>query len=154
MSVAEFWRRFLAETGRDGATEYMDCYNFCATEELANELLSLVLSGQKCATSSAVAAYEAEGERLPQVGDLCIVTDWDGKPGCVIETTAVTVLPFCEMTFEICSREGEDETLESWQEGHRRFFAEDARALGYEFSEEMAIVFEDFKVVYTAEGAR
>ena len=148
-----FWQRFLAETGRDGATMYVDCYHFCATEELANKLLALVLNGQKRATSAAVAAYEAEGEPLPRVGNLSIVTDWNGNPGCVIETTAVTLIPYNEMTFEICKREGEDDTLESWQAGHRTFFTEDASALGYEFTEDMLLVFEDFRVVYEAEDA-
>ena len=146
--IATFWQRFLAETGRDGATKYADCYHFCATEAAANELLTLVLSGQKRATSSAVAAYEAAGEPLPRIGDLCIITDWDGNPRCVVETVAVTRMAFNEMTFEICSREGEDECLDSWQVGHRRFFADEGRELGYEFTEDMPIVFEDFRVVY------
>ncbi|MPM92276.1 hypothetical protein SDC9_139411 [bioreactor metagenome] len=87
---------------------------------------------------------------MPKRGSLSIVTDWDGNPRCVIETTAVTILPFREFTFEICSREGEDDSLESWQRAHTRFFTEDGKALGYEFSEDMPVVFEDFEVVYRA----
>ena len=52
------------------------------------------------------------------------------------------------MTIDICKREGEDDTLESWQQGHRHFFTEEGKAMGYEFSETMPVVFEDFEVVY------
>jgi uncharacterized protein YhfF len=54
------------------------------------------------------------------------------------------------MTFDICSREGEDECLETWKDGHRRFFTLDAAEMGYEFTEDALVVFEDFAVVYQA----
>lgn len=92
--------------------------------------------------------YEIEGERIPQVGDLSIVTDWEGVPRCVIETTKITIIPFSEITYDICKREGEDDTLESWVKGHAHFFKEEGKQIGYEFSDNMPVVFEDFKVVY------
>ena len=61
---------------------------------------------------------------------------------------AITIMPFNEMTFEICDREGEYDSLEDWQDDHRRFFIEDGEAEGYSFSEDMPIVFRDFEVVY------
>lgn len=109
----------------------------------------MVLSGKKQATASSLLSYEIEGCRIPQIGDYNIVTDWKGNPRCVIETTNVTILPFNQITFDICRREGEDDTLESWQKGHRNFFMEDGKKLGYEFSENMPVVFEDFKVVFS-----
>jgi uncharacterized protein YhfF len=30
------------------------------------------------------------------------------------------------MTYDICKREGEDDTLASWHEGHIRYFKEEA----------------------------
>ena len=57
-------------------------------------------------------------------------------------------MPFRDMTFDVCKREGEDDTLESWQQGHRKFFAMEAAELGYEFNEDMPVLFEDFEVVW------
>lgn len=148
MMVNEFWQEFLLQNNKDSNTQYIECFHFELTERLANELLELVLLGKKCATASSRLAFEKENSRMPQPGDYSIVTDWNGIPHCVIETTAVTVLPFNEMTYDICSREGEDDTLKSWQDGHRRFFTEDGKQLGYQFSEDMPVVFEDFKVVF------
>lgn len=64
----------------------------------------------------------------------------------------MTILPFKDMTFDICKREGEDETLESWQRGHIRYYTAEGKQLGYEFTEDLPIVFEDFKVVYVREA--
>ncbi len=150
MNVNEFWKKFLKDTNKGESTKYIECFHFELTEKLANELLELVLTGQKRATSSSLWTYEIEGERIPKVGDYSIVTDWEGTPRCVIETIAVTILPYKDITFDICKREGEDDCLESWQRGHERFFVEDGKAIGYEFSKEMPVVFEDFKVVFKA----
>ena len=146
MEIAQFWQIFLESTGRDPETRYQECFHFDDNECSANELLALVLSGKKRATASSLYAFP-EGEH-PRPGNLSIVTDWAGNPRCVIETRNVQILPFREMTFEICSREGEDECLETWQAGHRRFFTQDGEEMGYIFSEDMPVVFEDFEVVY------
>ena len=148
MTVNEFWQEFLTSAKLDSSTKYLDCFHFDLTEEWANKLLALVLEGKKKATASSLYSFEKTLGRLPQVGDYSIVTDWDGNPRCVIETIAVTILPFNEMTYDICKREGEDDTLESWKEGHRHFFTEDGKEEGYEFSETMPVVFEDFVVVF------
>ena len=149
MTIDAFWQDFLVHAGLDANTKYFDIFHFDLSEKVANELLQLVLSGQKRATASSLPAFQQEGTRIPQVGDYSIVTDWDGVPHCVIKTTAITTLPFNEITFDICKREGEDECLETWQEAHRRFFTEEGQLLGYEFTERMPVVFEDFEVVYT-----
>lgn len=148
MTVDEFWNEFLTETGKDKSVKYIESFHFELTEKLANELLELVLSGQKKATSSSLWSFKVNGERIPEVGDYSIVTDWDGNPRCIIETTAVTRLPFKDMTYDICKREGEDDNLESWQRGHKKYFTEEGKVVGYTFTEEMPVIFEDFKVVY------
>lgn len=121
--------------------------HFERTEKAANYLLGLVLEGKKRATSSSLWAYEIEGEAVPKVGDRYVITYWDGTPGCVIETTNVRIIPYADMTYEIARLEGEDDTLESWQKTHQQFFTEEGKELGYIFSENMPVVFEEFKVI-------
>lgn len=143
-----FWNRFLEKSGYDKSKKYLEAFHFELTEDLANELLNLVLEGKKKATSSSFKAYEKEGAKLPKIGDLSIITDWNGNPRCVIETKNITIIPFKDITYDICSREGEDDSLESWREGHSRFFSNEGKEIGYEFTEEMLVVFEDFEVIY------
>ena len=89
MTVDEFWQNFITDFNIVKSTKYVDSFYFDLTEEWANKLLELVMSGKKKATASSLHHFELTGNRLPQVGDYSIVTDWDGNPHCVIKTTAV-----------------------------------------------------------------
>lgn len=149
MTSDEFWNHFLKETGKSANTTYLESFHFEMTEKLANELLNLVLIGQKKATASSQQYYERQDERIPQPGDYSIVTDWAGEPKCIIETKKVIIQPFQDITFELCSLEGEDDSLESWRAGHRAFFMAEGKELGYNFTEDMPVVFEVFEVVYS-----
>ena len=147
-SVEEFWQEFKRTNDIEANVDYYDCFHFDNSEEWANKLLALVLAGKKTATASSLLYYQNNNVRQPQAGDYSIVTDWQGKPYCVIQTTAVTLIPFNEMTYDICKREGEDDSLESWKSNHVNFFSQDGQDSGYQFTESMPVLFEDFKVVY------
>ena len=146
--IDSYWHCFLKETSRDKDLKYFECFHFDLTEKWANELLRLVLEGKKRATSSSLLYYQKNDIPLPKAGDCSIVTDWEGNPKCVIQTTNVTILPFKDITFDICKREGEDENLQSWQEGHVDFFTADGNSEGYDFTWDMPVVFEDFEVIF------
>ncbi len=53
---------------------------FGDTVELADELIGLILRGPKRATASAVADYEADDEKLPELDDLWVGCDGKGAP--------------------------------------------------------------------------
>ena len=148
MTVQAFWEAFLRDTGRSADTPCPEAFHFDLTEKWANELLRLVLEERKQATSSSLTCYELEGERVPVPGDLSIVTDWAGEPHCVIETMQVDILPFRDMTFALCRLEGEDDSLDSWRRSHINFFTAEGQEAGYVFTEDMPVIFEQFRVIY------
>lgn len=148
IGVDEFWKAFLKDSNKGEDIKYSDCFHFELTEKLAEELLKLVLCGKKKATCSSLSSYESEGIPIPKKGDYSIVTHWNGNPECIIETTDVKVMPFKDITFDICRMEGEDDSLESWRNGHKRFFESEGKEIGYIFTEDMQVVFEIFNVVY------
>lgn len=125
----------------------LEKWHFELTEGACNYLLDLVLKGQKRATSSSVLGYRIEGEEIPKAGNISVITDWDGNPRCVVRTTKVRIIPYKDITFDIAKLEGEDDTLESWRNNHEAFFKEEGMELGYEFSEDMEVIFEEFEVV-------
>lgn len=121
-------------------------WHFEITEKASNYLLGLVLEGKKRATASSLWAYELD-DPITHMGEQSVITYWDGTPACVVRTTNVRILPFCDITFDIAKLEGEDENLESWRRKHKRFFEEEGKQVGYEFTEDMLVVFEEFEVV-------
>lgn len=142
-----YWQQFLTDTHRLADTRYHEAFHFDLNKKSADELLKLVLSGKKKATCSSVYEWQADNH-APKAGDLSIVTDWDGMPACIIKTLKVETLPFCEMTFELCSKEGEGMCLETWQQNHERFFKADGKRRSYTFTWDMPVVYEEFEVIY------
>lgn len=148
-----FWRPFAAKAGSPVDERFYEAFYFGDSEALANELAGLVLAGKKRATAGSVWSAQAEGKRLPQPGDLSIVTNWSGEPLCVIETESVNVAPFNEVPADFAAAEGEgDGSLEFWREAHRSYFSRECLAAGREFSESMLVACERFKVLYSAAG--
>jgi uncharacterized protein YhfF len=147
-TVLEFWNAFVA-TGAGNEQNPYESFAFGNSEKLASALAALVLSGTKRATTSAVWSYEISGQRLPAPGDQSIVTNWDGQPICIIETTQVDVMPLNQVSAEFAAVEGEgDGSLSFWVEGHRRYFSRECERAGQAFCEEMLVACERFKVVY------
>lgn len=147
--LSAFWHEFVAASGGADEGRFYGSFFFGDSEELAKELAELVLRGAKRATAGAHWAYEAEGQRLPEPGDLSIVTDWFGQPQCVIETQSVEVVAFHEVTAEFAATEGEgDGSLAFWRQAHREFFSRECTAAGREFTESMRVVCERFELRY------
>ena len=149
MVIEGFWQEFLSATNKNPLLKHTGDWCFDLPEHETNYLINLILSGKKTATTSCLLSYEIENDTLPQVGEYDILTDLDGNPLCVLQTTNVTVLPFKDVTFDICKREGENDSIESWQALHREFFIKEGKELGYIFTDDALVVFEDFEVVYS-----
>ncbi len=152
--IAEFWESARVAAHLNPMPGYFPealrgtlpppAWSFGDSDELADELLDLVLSGAKTATSTSLAEYVAAGEELPGEGDLSIVLDGRGEPRALILTTAMEVVPFDEVDADHASAEGEgDGTLEDWRVEHRKYF----ERIGV-FNEKMQVVVERFEVLY------
>ena len=149
--IQAFWERFCFHKGIARNTPWLDCFHFEMTRGAAEKLLGLVLAGVKQATCSSLYSFQAEQLRVPKQGDLSIVTDWEGHPHCVIQTTGVTLVPYRDVTWDMAKREGEDTEMVTWRRNHLAFFMAEGKELGYVFSPDMMVVFEDFQVVYMEE---
>ena len=144
-----FWNDFLKNSSENAIKNYYETFHFCDNEADANELFKLVLEGKKQATASLYWEYEVENEKLPEVGNLSIVTDWNGEPKCIIETTNVNIYPFDEVNAEFAAKEGEgDCSLEYWRRVHWDCFGRYCKHLRKEPSVKMPVVCEQFKVIY------
>ena len=150
-TLAAFWTRCVAAT--DVPTESQltsDVWSFGDNPEMADRLLELVLAGPKRATAGALADYEHDGEPVPEVGDLSIVTDGAGRPRAVLRVTDVRVGPLSSVDDRFAWDEGEgDRTRAWWLEAHRGFFHRYLPTIGVEYDDDIATVFQRFEVVYS-----
>lgn len=123
--------------------DYFECFAFGDSPEMADELLALVLAGKKTATVSVV----LEDEQAPSIGACSLVLDGSGKPACVIKTVYLETVKFCDLTWDMVRKEGEDDSFEQWKAGNIRYWTRDAAKRGYSFTDQTPITFECFEVV-------
>jgi ribonuclease BN (tRNA processing enzyme)/uncharacterized protein YhfF len=127
---------------------------FGDSPQLADELIAFVVDGPKRATAGLVASYAADGEPLPRAGSHWVACDGSGKPRAVLRSTELRVGPLSSVDAQFAWDEGEyDRTLETWLDGHRRYFRRECERIGIEFSDDLEVCFERFEVVWPPEVA-
>lgn len=144
-----FWRAFCANNSQVDFDEPYQGWFFGDTPELAKSLAGLVLQGKKRASGSLVLINEMKPESAPILDGYSVVTDFEGNPQCVIQTTEIRRLPFNEVDARFAFDEGEgDQTLEYWRDVHYKYFTKECRESGIEFDESMLVCCEGFKLLF------
>ena len=150
-SVKAYWQKFLSTLPLDSPyhSKAYVAEGWGDNPAMADELGALILQQIKTATCSALWGWEAEGNPIPQKGLITIALDGHGEPLCIIETVEVTIRKYNEVDAGFARAEGEgDLSLNYWREAHKNFFSRTLSKIGKEFSEEMPLVCERFRVIY------
>lgn len=150
-SIKAYWQKFLSTLPPD-SRYYSKTYiaeGWGDGPEMADELGALIVQGIKTGTCSALWEWEAEGNPIPEAGYITIALDGRGEPLCIVETVEISIHKYNEVDADFARAEGEgDLSLEYWREAHRNFFSRVLPKVGREFSEDMLLVCERFKVIY------
>ncbi|MED5622110.1 ASCH domain-containing protein [Ideonella sp. BN130291] len=148
-AIQAFWNDFARQHGNGVHARFYESFCFCDNEADADALAALVLAGTKRATAGLAWSNEHHGTPMPTPGALSVVTTWAGAPVCVIETTAVELLPFDQVSSEFAAAEGEgDGSLAYWRDAHWRYFCRECERLQRTPTPQMPVVCERFEVVY------
>ncbi|BAQ69538.1 hypothetical protein NHU_02387 [Rhodovulum sulfidophilum] len=118
-----------------------EAFRFGDSAASSEALLSLVRSGKKTATCSALRDIQ-NGEPMPTIGRRDIALNWDGTPALVIETVELVQCRFDEVTEAMALAEGEDDSLDAWRKGHGSYFKRNGG-----FSPDMQIIWERFILI-------
>jgi uncharacterized protein YhfF len=150
-AIEAYWQRFLSSLPQDSPyrTKAYVAEGWGDSPAMADELGALVVQGIKTATCSAFWEWEAERNPIPQAGLVSIALDGRGEPLCIVETVEVTVRQYNEVEADFAREEGEgDLTLNYWREAHKNYFSRVLKKIDKEFSEDMPLVCERFRVIY------
>jgi len=150
-TVNDYWQKFLSTLPKDSlyhSKSYV-AEGWGDSPKMADELGTLIAQGTKTGTCSALWEWETEGNPIPEVGLVTVVLDGKGEPLCIIETTEVSIRKYNEVEADFARAEGEGNlSLEYWRAAHKNFFSRTLPKIGKEFSEEMPLVCERFKLIY------
>lgn len=133
------------------ASRHLAADYFCADEANANLCANLVLKGEKRATCGLAHWVDSGTERMPQVGDLLIVQNWNREPVALVALEAVERLPFHAIDADFAAAEGEgDKSYDWWREVHWDFFAKEFEEIGGAMSDDVEIITERFRRIWPA----
>ena len=150
-TIKAYWQEYLSTLPSDSLyrTKTYIAEGWGDSPEMADELGTLIAQGAKTGTCSALWEWEAEGNPIPEKGLITIVLNGNDEPLCIVETTEVFISNYNEVDADFARAEGEgDLSLEYWRKAHRNFFSRTLPKIGKEFSEEMLLVCEGFKLIY------
>lgn len=146
-SAIELWEQFKRQSLLTHDT--YDAWAFGNSPEMADELLTHVLKGEKTGTSSLYVLYELEQEQVPEVESYSVLLDGNDQAQAIICTKVVEILPYSQVSEVHGYLEGEgDRTLSYWRSVHQPFFEQELKKYGQTFSEDLLIVYELFELVY------
>lgn len=138
----KYWNKYWGENEKPKS---VSAWQFGAPPDY---LAQLVIDGVKTATCSGHIFYELDNEPLPAINDYSIILNSQDEPVAIIKTIEVTVTPMNEVPEEFAIAEGEgDRTYDYWRKAHIKFFTEELHKIGREFSGDMLLVCERFKLI-------
>ena len=141
--IIETYLNSLSKEERENT--HIERYSFGNTPEMEDELAQLVAEGEKKATTSLLALYEPDNERIPEKGDLNVILDSKGNEVCVTRNIKVYSVPFREVSEKHAFMEGEgDKSLDYWRKVHIKFFKEESEG---KFNEDMEVLCEEFELL-------
>jgi uncharacterized protein YhfF len=95
---------------------------------LRDRLVAAVLRGEKTATTSLLADWEADGAPVPKPGDRLSVVDSDGRPVATIQIVSVERIRLGAADLALARDEGEGfGSVAEWRADHERFWNEKVR---------------------------
>lgn len=139
-AAQSYWNEFWKDVEKPTS---VDAWMFGASPD---ELAQLVIDEKKTATCSGHVFYELENEPLPEVDGYSIILNGKEEPVAIIKIVNVSIMPMNEVPEEFAVAEGEG-PYEYWKSVHKEFFTSELREVGLEFSEEMLLVCERFKLI-------
>ena len=147
MTSSEFWQKTKAALKLQDDESFAGELGFEARGFAGTEKIAALLAERKRAAFSTYAVYAIDNEILPVSGEFYIVKNADEEAVCAIQIQRVEILPFNEVPWSLAALEGEDENLQEWRERTREILEEESEIIGYEFREDIKLVFMEFKIV-------
>jgi len=150
-NIVAYWKKFLSTLPSDSPyrSKTYIAEGWGDSPEMADELGALIAQGTKTATCSALWEWESEGNPIPEEGYITIALDGRGEPLCVVETIEISFQKYNEVDADFARAEGEgDLSLNYWRAAHKNYFSRVLLKIGKEFSEDMPLVCERFRLIY------
>ena len=122
---------------------------FGGSKTMADRIVPRIVSGEKTGTIALAAEFDDDPGRAPRVGDIYVVTDWEGAPAVMYQVTDAQTLPYEAIGEEHVQVEGPNlRNLKAWQDVHWPYFGSIMRQRGKEPSLQMPVIFQRYAIIH------
>jgi uncharacterized protein YhfF len=147
-SVEQFWSRCKEALDSEPLGDRYTVRRLGNTAALSRDLLGMITRGEK--TGGFSRPEDLPGGTPPAQGDYVIFTDFEGVPRCLVRIEECRRMQFREIGAEQTACESEAaRDPEVWRDIHRRYWTPMLAAEGRTFSEEMPVIFQRFRLLYS-----
>ncbi len=151
--VDDFWARCRRDLPAEGLGDRFVVRRMGNSAELSGMLLGLVTSGQKTGLFSRLEELAAAG-LTPNRGDFVVFADYAGRPRCLVRMEECRLLKFSEIGPEHTASESPAaRDLDVWRDIHRRYWTLVLAAEGVEFTEDILVLFQKFRLLHSENPA-
>lgn len=149
-NVEEFWARCCETLGPEASTRGYTERQIGNTPALVDQILELIISGEKRGTFSLPEKLARDGT-TPIVGDYVILTRHDGSAGCLVLVEACVMVPYDQIGPEELELEGpgaRDPAV--WRDIHERYWTPMLTAWGQAFTTSQPVLVQWFRLLAVA----
>jgi uncharacterized protein YhfF len=149
-AIEAYWEKYLSTLPENERNQqYFEATSWGNSDELADSIARLIVSGEKTTTSSLLWSQEKQQWPIEKPGDKSIVLDSKKTPVCIVETVQVFIKPFDEVDAEFVYNYGEgDRTMKFWNQNMWEYYQQECVALGRTPEKNMPMICPVFKVIY------
>lgn len=148
--IDQFWNTYLLtlpEGQRD--QHYDEASSWGNSDELADEIARLILSGVKTTTSRLEWDREKSQDPLQKIGDKCVVLDAHQMPVCITEVVDVFIIPFNRVDAGFVYHYGEgSRDMDFWYKNMWEYYEAECHESGWQAAPDMPMIGEVFKVIF------
>lgn len=122
---------------------------------MSRRIIGVILSGAKTGGFSPLIRYERTSATLPQVGQCCLVTEFDGTPALLYRIVEVEVVPYDDVVERHTEIEAPElRPLDAWRKFHWVFWSREFTQYGEELTGRSPIVFQRFELLHPRPGTQ
>ncbi len=113
-------------------------------------IMDLILTEKKCGLFGLKHLQDRQPEQVPVMGGVMVLVDFDGTPRGAVQTVKITPVPYKDINDEHLAVEGPGaRQIDVWQKIHWPYWTQMLEPFGLEPSEDMIVVVEQFKLIYS-----
>lgn len=121
---------------------------FGGSKAMSDVILPLITSGEKTGTFALASEFRDDPAKAPRVGDVYVVTDFEGHPVLLYRVTVVETVPFEGIGPQHVAVEGPNaRDVTVWRNIHWPYWGGMLRAKGEEPTMQMPVIFHRFEVL-------